>query len=62
MEDQSAVELYIDTGDLNENKRIFDGLVAKREVIDQAFGEKLDWERLDERRGVVFATFLIWGA
>ena len=50
MEDQSAVELYIDTGDLNENKRIFDGLVAKREVIDQAFGEKLDWERLDERR------------
>lgn len=50
VEDQSAVELYIDTGDLDENKRIFDRLVARREVIDQAFGDKLDWERLDEKR------------
>lgn len=50
MEDQAAVELYIDTGDLTENKRIFDALAARREVIDQEFGGKIEWERLDEKR------------
>jgi hypothetical protein len=33
-----------------DNKRIFDALAAKRDVIDQAFGGPLDWERLDEKR------------
>ena len=50
MEDQAAVELYIDTGDRDENKRVFDALVARREVIEQLFGGKLEWERLDEKR------------
>jgi len=59
MEDQSAVELYIDTGDLNENKRIFDGLVAKREVIDQAFGGSSIGSVSTKSVRVAFATFLI---
>lgn len=50
MDDKAAAELYIDTGDRDDNKRIFDGLAAKREAIDQAFGGKLEWERLDEKR------------
>lgn len=29
MTEESAVEVYIDTGDKDENKRIFDGLYAK---------------------------------
>ena len=50
MDDQAAAELYIDTGDREENKRIFDGLAAKRGVIEQAFGGELLWERLEEKR------------
>lgn len=50
MDDKTAAELYIDTGDRDDNKRIFDTLAAKRDAIDQAFGGKLEWERLDEKR------------
>ncbi len=50
MEDEAAAEFYIDTGDRDDNKSIFDALAAKRDMIDQAFGGKLDWERLDEKR------------
>jgi hypothetical protein len=51
MKDETAVELYIDTGDKEENKRIFDGLHDHKAAIEQAFGSPLSWERLDEKRG-----------
>jgi hypothetical protein len=51
MTDEAAVELYIDTGDKDENKRIFDTLHARRAEIEQAFTAPLSWERLDEKRG-----------
>lgn len=50
IKDKSGVELYIDTGDGPENKRIFDSLCADRSEIESAFGDPLDWERLDEKR------------
>ena len=50
MKGQSAVELYIDTRDRPENKRIFDLLYAARSEIESAFGKPLDWQRLDEKR------------
>lgn len=43
-------DLYIDTGSLEENKRLYDALLNDKEPIEQAFGEPLSWERLDERR------------
>ena len=45
-------ELYIDRGkDCNEeNKRIFDELNSHRSEIENDFGDKLRWERLDDRR------------
>jgi hypothetical protein len=50
MDDKAAVELYIDTGDAEDNKRIFDSLFAKKAEIENAFGGTLEWDRLDERR------------
>ncbi|OFW10360.1 MAG: hypothetical protein A3G20_10030 [Acidobacteria bacterium RIFCSPLOWO2_12_FULL_59_11] len=50
MTDETAVELYIDTGDKEENKRIFDALHNQKAEIEQAFGSSLSWERLDEKR------------
>ncbi len=51
MKEETAVELYIDTGDKDENKRIFDGLLGHKAEIEKAFGAPLAWERLDEKRG-----------
>lgn len=47
---QFRVELYIDTLDKVSSKRLFDTLYARRVEIDAAFGEALDWQRLDSRR------------
>ncbi len=46
----SRVELYIDTGDRDANKAIFDGLAEHTEAIHRTFGSHLDWQRLDARR------------
>jgi hypothetical protein len=48
--DDSAVELYIDTGDQTENKQIFDTLLSQKAAIEATFGAPLDWERLDQKR------------
>jgi hypothetical protein len=43
-------EIYIDRGDKEENKFIFDLLYSKKESIQAAFGRELTWERLDDKR------------
>jgi hypothetical protein len=48
--DDAQVELYIDRGDISENKHIFDRLFQKKETIEQVFGNPLDWQRLENRR------------
>lgn len=45
-----AAELYIDRGDRDQNKAIFDQLAEHRPGIEEAFGGELDWERLDAKR------------
>ncbi len=46
-EDKAGVELTIYTPDRDVNKQIFDQLHAHKEAIDAAFGDVLEWDRLD---------------
>ncbi|MBZ5720762.1 MAG: DUF4268 domain-containing protein [Acidobacteriia bacterium] len=50
MTEETAVELYVDTGEKDENKRIFDGLFEKKQEIEKSFCSALSWERLDDKR------------
>ncbi len=45
-----AVELYIDRGVAEENKRIFDHVLSHKDEVERAFGAPLSWERLDDKR------------
>ncbi len=49
MED-AQVELYIDRGDAEQNKRIFDALHEHKTEIEADFGGPLEWQRLDAKR------------
>lgn len=41
------MELYVDTGDMVENKRIFDLLHSQKGAIEKAVGAPLVLQRLD---------------
>ena len=53
--------MYIDTGDLGENKRVFDSLYAIRQTVEERFGDELSWERLDDRRASRVAIYMEGG-
>ena len=44
-------EAYIDTGDAQTTKAAFDDLHRRKERMEKAVGEALDWDRLDDKRG-----------
>lgn len=43
-------ELYIDTGNKIENKKLFDFIYQNKESIETSFGNELTWERLDNKQ------------
>lgn len=49
---EAGVELYIDRGKdrAEENAAILEELFSHREEIEEAFGESLDWQRLEGKR------------
>lgn len=47
----AQVELYIDRGKTDENKKIFDALFSNKSEIEEKFGAPLEWQRLDDRKG-----------
>jgi hypothetical protein len=55
--DRVRTELYIDREDGPKNKALFDSLLGERQNIEQAFGQSLEWERLDDRRASRIATY-----
>jgi len=44
------VEIYIDRGNQEENKQVFDYLFDKKSSIESEFNDALTWERLDDKR------------
>lgn len=44
----ARIELTINRGLLEENKKIFDGIYDHKEKIESSFGNELDWQRRDE--------------
>jgi hypothetical protein len=51
-----SVELYIDTGDRNENEKIFEELQENEHAIEEQVGE-LSWEKLEGRRACRIAAY-----
>ncbi len=54
---RASTQLYIDQGDADSNKAIFDSLAARKADIEQEFGASLEWERLDNRRASRIAAY-----
>ncbi len=54
---RARAEMYIDTPDLDENKRLYDTLLAQKDGVEQTYGEQLSWERLDNRRASRVAVY-----
>jgi len=48
--DYGSVELYIDHGTQEQNKRIFDTFFAEKDTIEREFGDRFEWMRLDNKR------------
>ncbi len=50
LKDGAGIDLYIDVGDQDRNKAIFDALLEEKDAIEQEFDDTLDWRRLDDKR------------
>ncbi|EKD81297.1 MAG: hypothetical protein ACD_39C01870G0005 [uncultured bacterium] len=50
LQDCGQVELYIDRGEVAENKRIFESLATSKDEVEKVFGAQLSWEPLDSKR------------
>ena len=44
------VDVYIDNGDRDWNKNLFDKLQEDKEAIESELAESLKWDRLDNRK------------
>lgn len=54
---KARTELYIDLGDQEKNKYVFDQLHSQKESIEAELGEEVSWERLDNKRASRLALY-----
>lgn len=54
---KARAELYIDLGDQEKNKYVFDQLHNQKEQIENELGEEVSWERLDNKRASRLALY-----
>ncbi|NLD16772.1 MAG: DUF4268 domain-containing protein [Tissierellia bacterium] len=54
----AKIELYINKGQQEENKEIFDAIYENKEKIESSFGDQLDWQRRDDGKGSRIAYWL----
>ena len=47
--DSCRIEAYINAGNQERNKNIFDTLFAQKDIIEDKYGTTLNWQRLDEK-------------
>lgn len=50
-------ELYIDSGDQAENRRVFDALSAQRQILESSFGRPLEFEAMENKRAARIAEY-----
>ncbi len=54
---KARTEIYIDQGDQEKNKTLFDFLKTQSDQIESNYGTTLEWERLDDKRASRIAVY-----
>lgn len=47
---KASVEVYIDYGDVDSNKALYDWLYKRKDAIERQLGFSVQWDRLDDRQ------------
>ena len=55
---KARAELYIDLGDHEKNKYVFDQLFNIKGEIEDSLGQEISWERLDNKRASRLALYI----
>jgi len=55
---KARAELYIDLGDHEKNKYVFDQLFNMKGEIEDSLGQEISWERLDNKRASRLALYI----
>lgn len=54
---KARTEIYIDHGDYDQNKNLFDALQKEQAEIESEYGSPFEWERLDDKRSCRIALY-----